>query len=259
MTTQRPPPWSSALCSSTDTASRSREPVTRAVTDESPRSSRSRPASANGPRQSSMTGSSSPRTRTVEASAAPSLRDDRTRSSIAVVSRSTWAIASLASVTTSGSGCPDSSSRRRRTAVRRLRNWWETSATRECSRCRRPTISTDAESSTSDTRSSSGMPWRVGSLRKSPSASRAARPATCCRGVESRRDVRTATTVPAAIEARTTSATAPTACFWAVRISSDGTSRSSDPEVPIERDSSIGSSTDGAPMSIRDAGFSGVG
>ena len=97
-----------------------------------------------------------------------------------------------------GRGASASSSRRSCSAVSRLRSWWDTSPTRSRSRWSSSASAMAEESRTSETRSSSGMPWRCGAGRKSPAPSRAARPATCCSGSARRRAVSVATTAPTA-------------------------------------------------------------
>ena len=95
------------------------------------------------------------------------------------------------------------------------------------------------------------MPCLRGSGRKSPIARRAARAATSRNGSATRRAVNTAIVTAAPREASTASATTATACRWVACIGAEGTSKRSDPSVPIASDSTSGSSTSGTPMSTR--------
>ena len=86
-------------------------------------------------------------------------------SSTTADSRSACSSAALASRLTSGSGDMEISSSRIRSAVSRLRSWWDTSSASVRSRWMTPAIWAAARSSTSQIRSSSSMPGRAGEVR----------------------------------------------------------------------------------------------
>ncbi|CAM3927395.1 hypothetical protein TSOC111612_21830 [Tsukamurella ocularis] len=218
VTVTAPLPCTSALSTSTAAASRTRVAVARACSGgpSGGRTVRRRPARANDGARSSSRGVSSARRSTVPC-ADRSARDMRTMSPTEEVRRSTWSRAARASETTSGSGCRVSSSRRMWIAVRRLRSWCETSPTICRSRCSRSAISTVAVSSTSSTRSSSSIPCRCGSGRKSPFARRCARPATSCTGSATRLAVTAATTTPAVSDNTMTISSMLSARNWSSR------------------------------------------
>ena len=161
--------------------------------------------------------------------------------------RSACSSAAVASRTTSGSGCVVSSSSRSCRAVRRLRNWCETSPTRLRSRWTSSASAPADVSRTSETRSSSGIPCRSGVRRKSPAPSRAARSATSRSGSASRRAVTVATTAPVPTDSTMSSTTTSVTCTCSVRSTVRGSASVIDAPGQTGSVSAIGSDPTSAP------------
>ena len=227
-----PSPWRSALSSSAPTASRMRAGVTLASSPSGSRTLRARPAVRRLGRHSSTTGASPSRRSISSAPAARAARAASRRSSSTAESFSVCSSAAMASRRASGSGWAASSSSRSCSAVIRLRSWWETSPTSSRSRWTSSESAAAEVSSTSETRSSSGMPCLRGAERKSPAPRRAARSATPESGSASRRAVTVATTVPAATDSSTSPSTTSVAWICWASIAERGSSRVIAPPIP---------------------------
>ena len=130
------------------------------------------------------------------------------RSSTTRVSRSTWSIAMPASsLTTSGSSVSEISSSRMSSAVSGVRSWWEASDAKSRSAASVFVTCWALRESTFETRSTSGMPDRIGSSRAWPSPSRSAASASWIIGSASRLDALAATRTVMAITAAARSET----------------------------------------------------